>query len=320
MFSFSQADRPQFGGIGVMVEPPMVEVAFEPARDFELFGEHVERIRQFVMALASNWHGSELPNCKMTISAPPDHTGLGVGTQLGLSVAAGLRQFWQLPEIAVAELATSVGRGLRSSVGTYGFEHGGLIVDGGKRQHTAASTDAANGDVSVQPNSPLGVLAHRVDVPREWRFVLVSSRRAPRGLAGTREMEAFAQLPSVPRNVSDELWNIANAEMLPAIERNECDAFGDAVYRFNVLAGECFATVQGGPFASTDVAMLVHSIRDFGVPGVGQSSWGPTVFAVTASDDAAKSLVDWLRGQPACRDADISIALPNNSGAHINTL
>ena len=36
-------------------------------------------------------------------------------------------------------------------------------------------------------------------------------------------------------------------------------------------------------------------IREFGVPGAGQSSWGPTVFAVTANDEEARRLIEWVR-------------------------
>ena len=75
--------------------------------------------------------------------------------------------------------------------------------------------------------------------------------------------------------------------MLPAIERADCSAFGDALYEFGRLAGECFAAAQGGPFANAFNERLVEAIRGYGVAGVGQSSWGPTVFAVVANETEA---------------------------------
>src|SRR5205814_1246641 len=108
-------------------------------------------------------------------------------------------------------------------------------------------------------------------------------------------------------------------EILPAVEHGDCAAFGDAIYRFGRLAGECFAPVQGGPFASADIGRLVESIREFGVLGAGQSSWGPTVFAITASDAEGERLVDWIRCRNDGSEYEIVVARPNNCGATIQS-
>jgi beta-RFAP synthase len=224
---------------------------------------------------------------------------LGVGTQLGLAVAAGLRRFLQLPEAPVESLAASVGRGRRSAVGTYGFEYGGLIVDAGKRY-----------------DAQFGQLFKRLELPAQWRFVLVRHLDI-QGLAGTPEAEAFAALPPVPESVTRELWQIVTEQMIPAVESDHCADFGESVYKFGRLAGECFASVQGGPFASPMIAHQVNAIRRFGVAGVGQSSWGPTVFAVLPTETDARQLVQRLRAESGIRECEITIAAPNNSGARI---
>ncbi len=296
MFSFGCEDRPQFGGVGVMVEPPSVCVSIQPADRFSVRGDHAGRARQFVELAASTWQLPSLPNCRVEIRSPGDHTGLGVGTQLGLAIAAGLRRFLQLPELPVALLARAVGRGQRSAVGTYGFQLGGMIVDAGKHEE-----------------DQLGTLARRVALPAAWRFVLVRST-VERGLAGDREKDAFAKLPPVPDDVTRELWRITNEQMAPAVARADCAEFGEAVYQFGRLAGECFATEQGGPFASLLIERLVTSIRDQGVPGVGQSSWGPTVFAITENNTAANELANWIRGNAKCRECYVTIARPKNTG------
>jgi beta-RFAP synthase len=302
MFSFGDASRPQFGGVGMMIDPPAVEVSVAPAAEFTVHGDHPARVRRFADAAAAHWQLTGLPCCQVTVTAPPDHVGLGVGTQLGLAVATGLRRFLDMPEISMEELARSVGRGVRSAVGTHGFAHGGFIVDGGKRA----------GD-------SLGNIVRHASVPAEWRIVLVRGAGSGRGLAGDREADAFAKLPRVPADVTDELWQTVNDRMLPALEQSDCEEFGNAVYSFGRLAGKCFAPVQGGPFASPDIATLVESIRDHGVPGVGQSSWGPTVFAITADDAAARSLAEWLRRHLATSLAEVVISQPNNLGAQDST-
>jgi beta-RFAP synthase len=205
----------------------------------------------------------------------------------------------QLPELSSADLARSTGRGLRSAVGTYGFRHGGLIVDAGK-----------------EAGETLGKLSIRVSLPDSWRFVLVCPRDE-QGLSGSSEAVAFDRLPPVPDEITRRLWSITNEQTLPAAERGDCNAFGEAVYQFGRLAGECFSAVQGGPFASEEVELIVESIRKFGVRGVGQSSWGPTVFAVVPSEDEARQLVECLEMQCGDDRFEVVVARVNNRGARI---
>lgn len=297
MFSFGQPNRAQFGGVGAMIEPPNIEVEILPANCFAVQGSLADRTRRVVELLADRWKLASLPACDISVRSPRDHTGLGVGTQLNLAVAAGLRRFLNLADISVEEMSAAVGRGARSAVGTHGFQMGGLIVDAGK-----------------EPGQSLGKLAARVALPDAWRFVLFCQTNE-RGLAGLSEAAAFRQLRPVADEVTRKLWAIASDEILPAVERNDCRMFGDAVYRFGRLAGECFAAIQSGPFATREIQELVDSIREFGVAGVGQSSWGPTVFAVTADEVEAGRLIDWVRERTTGIEYGTVIARPNNCGA-----
>ena len=301
MFGFGRADRPQFGGVGVMVEPPVIEVTIRPAAAFHVFGDLAERARRFATLATRAWSQQDMPACAIHVRSPDNHVGLGVGTQLALSVAAGLRHFLQLPDAPVEELAASVGRAQRSAVGTYGFRYGGLIVDAGLFPGATARGLA-------------GRLAQRVALPDEWCFVLVCPADR-RGLAGDSEADAFARLPPVPGEVTDELLRITHDEILPAVGRGDCCAFGEAVFRYGRLAAECFAAVQGGPFANSNIERLVGSVRNHGVTGVGQSSWGPTVFALCESESEAKELAERLRRYEGAENSTITIARPNNRGA-----
>jgi beta-ribofuranosylaminobenzene 5'-phosphate synthase len=300
MFSFGHDDRLQFGGVGVMIEPPAIEVTITPSPRFTVRGVLPERIVKFVRTLIEQWQLGAEPACEIDVQAPCNHTGLGVGTQLALAVGAGLQHYLGRPPVSIPELAIMLKRGARSSIGTIGFEHGGLIFDGG---HHAG-----------EQLSPF----MRQDLSIDWRFVLIC-RRGHQGLTGDLEASAFASLPPVPESVTAELVRIAYREIALAAAWKDCAAFGDAVYRFGRLAGECFAPAQGGPYASADIEELVEAIRDHGVPGVGQSSWGPTVFAVAADEKQAQSLAQWITERFAAKNYDITIAAPNNTGAQLST-
>src|SRR5262249_44809242 len=145
-------------------------------------------------------------------------------------VAGGLNAFCGLPSQTPQELALSVGRGLRSAVGTYGFVFGGLIVEQGK--------------LSCEPISPLDC---RIDLPEEWRFVLIRPRGLV-GLAGEKEGEAFGSLPAVPQAVTEELIALVRDRLVPAAATADFAQFAESLYSYGRLSGECFAARQGGPF------------------------------------------------------------------------
>jgi predicted sugar kinase len=156
----------------------------------------------------------------------------------------------------------------------------------------------------------------RVAIPAEWRIVLTAPPRR-RGLSGSSEHAAFDRLPSVPAEVTTRLEALAEDQILPAARTRDLDAFGEAVYQYGRLSGGCFASVQGGPYASAEIAACVTAIRASGVRGVGQSSWGPTVFALTANELAASELALALRQDACWRDYEIAITAPDNRGAVI---
>jgi predicted sugar kinase len=133
-----------------------------------------------------------------------------------------------------------------------------------------------------------------VALPEQWRIVLVGSPEQG-GLSGKLESEAFRALPPVSPSTTQRLEQLAVEQILAAAERGDVHNFGEAVYEYGRLSGECFAPVQGGPFASKSIARCVQIIRDLEVAGVGQSSWGPTVFAVIENVQHAESLVQSLK-------------------------
>ncbi len=132
LLSFGHSSRRQFGGVGVMVDGPAVRLSVTAAERFETTGPLADRARQFACCWAEHAGFPAGPSsalaCRIEIqSAAPEHSGLGIGTQLALSVAAALTAWFDRAPLPPAELAQSVGRGQRSAVGTYGFATGGLI-------------------------------------------------------------------------------------------------------------------------------------------------------------------------------------------------
>jgi predicted sugar kinase len=69
-------------------------------------------------------------------------------------------------------------------------------------------------------------------------------------------------------------------DLLAALAAVDFPRFAAALGEYNRLAGRWFAPVQGGVFSTPTIAEAVGLLQE--IAGVaGQSSWGPTVFAVS---------------------------------------
>ncbi|MEX2169221.1 MAG: hypothetical protein WD851_07915 [Pirellulales bacterium] len=285
----------QFGGVGVMIEPPSLQLRASAAPAFSAHGPLAERATAIVKRLVRHWQLNALPACRLeVVSASSEHAGLGTGTALALATASALAQFLRRGEASLEELALATGRGLRSAIGAHGFNNGGLIYEDGK----------AAGDV-------LGRLQARVTLPSEWRFVLVRTGGPP-GLGGDDERRAFELVPTTPLKTSAELRRLAADVIVPAARAKDFQVFASAVADYNHLAGSCFASVQQGDYASAEIADLVGALRNRSVAGVGQSSWGPTVFAIVPDEAAAHELKDSLARERGYETDRVSIASATN--------
>lgn len=290
-----------FGGAGMMVDRPGFRLRAVPAGEWSAEGPLAGRALSFARRFVEGV-GDVGPQRLVVEAAPPEHAGLGVGTQLGMAVARALASVAGCGNLGAADLARLVGRGLRSGLGVHGFDGGGFLVESGQKT----------------PGT-LSPLVARAAVPENWRVVLT----LPPGAAawhGAREQDAFGRLAVSRPNPGavERLCRLVLLGMLPALAEADLDAFGEAVHEYNARAGEAFAAAQGGTYASAAVAELVAFGRHQGVRGVGQSSWGPTVFAVVASQEEAETLAGEVRRQFDLEGKAVVIAAPLNHGATLS--
>lgn len=286
--SFGQPTARQYGGAGVMVARPRLRLRISQAARFEAAGPAANRVSDVVDRMRRVFLLREPPACRVEVlEMPPEHAGLGTGTQLALAVVEAINTFRGGQRLTPFELAALGGRGLRSAIGTYGFVQGGLLAEPGKFDHEV-----------------LAPLQFRVELPEAWRFVLVEPASLA-GLWGDEERQAFAELPPVTRSTTAALLTEISDEMIPAARAGEFERFSESVYRYGYQAGMLFAARQGGAFASPRIAELVAAMREAGVRGVGQSSWGLTVFAILQSQAAADDFAQQFRTRLAPQDVVI---------------
>jgi beta-ribofuranosylaminobenzene 5'-phosphate synthase len=295
-----------FGGVGLMIQEPSLELHLHPAGEWSAQGPQAERAlqmaRQFADTMSREGVVSGSPCRFEIVNAPPEHIGLGTGTQLGMAAAHGLAHLWKL-SANLPTLASAVGRGQRSALGAHGFVQGGFLVEAGK---TASEI--------------LSPLVARLEVPPAWRVVLVIPV-CRKGLHGLQEKQAFEALVGQSDwTGTDSLCRLVLLGLLPALQVGDYDLFGEALYDFNQRAGMAFASVQGGIYASEETAAIVAFLRNQGVKGTGQSSWGPTVFAIVPDADRAEDLVRRLKQNFGAKLADLILTQPNNQGARIEEI
>lgn len=280
----------------MVINQPAIVLDVSRSERTSAIGPLSGRVEAFVSAWSQHT-GQPMEVACQIVHAPDEHVGLGVGTQLGLSVALALDTLGNRLQVSLEERARSVRRGLRSAIGTYGFDQGGLIVEDGK-----------------SPDETLGKLHERVSLPSAWRLLLVRLRGV-RGLAGDAEKSAFSRAetaPAVQRRLRNELFE----GLLPAAQEGDFSGFSESVYRYGTAAGECFAEAQEGPFLSREIAELVQFCRNSGVAGVGQSSWGPTVYSWFRDEASAIDFERKLHSQPNF-DADTLVTSVCDSGAKL---
>jgi beta-ribofuranosylaminobenzene 5'-phosphate synthase len=307
MLSFGQPDARQFGGAGAMIGNPCLRITISDGDRFQIVGPLGERVERCVIHLSrhATWwpptyrDASRPPLCLAVQSAPPQHVGLGSGTQLSMALAMGLATWFDAPPQTAASLAQAAGRGKRSAVGVHGAFGGGLVVESGKLR-----------DEEISP------LISRVALPDGWRFVVIVPKACV-GLSGEAEQSAFDRLPPVAPETTAALCRELVCEILPAAQAGDFDRFGEAVFRYGRLAGECFAAEQGGVYASPTVERLVELCRKLGVRGVGQSSWGPAVFALCRDQYQAEKLLEGLSAARALAESQAFISAPDHHGARV---
>ena len=268
----------RFGGIGAAAPSPTLLLSASPASALEIAGEDADRAADFADRFLAH-HGLK-DGARLTVHrALPPHVGLGSGTQLALAVARALAEIHGVNTDAPG-LARAVGRAQRSAIGTFTFAGGGLVLEGGRYPETGR----------VSP------LLARLPFPPAWRCIVAVPHASP-GVSGHAEAAAFAQLPPAPEREVERVAHLVLMALLPAVADGDLARFGPALTEIQSITGRWFAPAQGGTFTPGPSEELVRCMAEWGASGVGQSSWGPTVYGIVEGEDVGARLADRVRSR-----------------------
>ncbi|MEE9332323.1 MAG: beta-ribofuranosylaminobenzene 5'-phosphate synthase family protein [Methylophilaceae bacterium] len=268
-----QAGR-RFGSLGLGLDAPdtLIELALGKRIFNAAEANYVLKSKQALLAYA---------NIKQEVSIHvhreiPRHFGLGSGTQMALAVGAGISQLFDL-NLTLDEIANITGRGNRSGIGIGTFSTGGLVIDGGR---------------SAKTITPPIIAQH--SFPSDWRVLLIFDQGYV-GIHGEEELKAFAHLEDADLQLTQQVCHQVMMQALPAIKEQDLHTFGEAVALLQAYTGDYFSPVQGGRFTSQLVAQVLNFLTEDGVLCVGQSSWGPTGFAIFESEKVAEQYLTRLQ-------------------------
>lgn len=300
----------RFGSMGLVIDGFETELELRHAERDALLADtpdaqaELERAARHLATLRER-SGRREPLALRLRRVLPAHAGFGSGTQLALAVGRAFACVHGL-DIATATLAQWLGRGQRSGIGIAGFDSGGLLLDGGPGR-----------DGRPAP------LLSRIELPDDWRVIVVLDARA-RGLSGDEERAAIATLAPLPQAASADISHQLLMRVLPGAAGDDFAAFAAGLNRVQQLLGDHFAPAQNGSaWTSAAVARLMRCWGESGreAAALGQSSWGPTGFAIVPSQRAAEALIASARAAGAIDAAlALRIVAARNHGAQITSL
>jgi beta-ribofuranosylaminobenzene 5'-phosphate synthase len=258
-----------FGGLGAMIHEPGVIVSGERSEGWTVAGCEIQRASEILLRLQSQV--PELNPVAVDVEyVAPAHQGWGTGTQLALAIADLCHRVNGIT-INQYQAALITGRGLRSGIGVTGYQQTGFFLDHGKR---------------LNDDSALSRVEH-IPLPDTWRIVLVEPAEGE-GLHAAAERRAFGKITSVAIDKVMQLQRLA-LEMAELLQINPDFArFAAHLTNYNALAGELFHEVQGGCYSTPVNAERIRIMQAHGAEGVGQSSWGPGLFAFFANQGDAE--------------------------------
>ncbi|MBW2094268.1 MAG: hypothetical protein JRI80_05220 [Deltaproteobacteria bacterium] len=299
-----------YGSIGVALSKPRTEIAVKTNSHLIIQNVSKDRKRKvfnFVKAF-SKYHGID-PNVTIRVNKSiPEHKGLGSGTQLALSISTALAHIYGI-KTDTHDLSVIMGRGMRSSIGIWGFEHGGLIVDSGKMRLKDGSFDA---------RPPKAVA--RYDFPDEWKFVIVVPEEK-HGLSGEQEKTAIGFVHPSKKKISEEICRLVMMKFLPSLIEKDIEEFGSALSEIDRRTGLFFSPVQGGIYCEKGSYKIIDHLFVSGAYGAGQSSWGPALYGLTLkseSDDVANCMTEFLERNKI--KGNVFISSGHNRGAEVEIL
>ncbi|MEZ6136883.1 MAG: hypothetical protein R3C53_18465 [Pirellulaceae bacterium] len=342
LMELAEGQAQRFGGLGLMLDRPGWRLRFSIPSGSTPAGLHGKSLQYSTTAEELYQRFARVLGASSGISVElvqslPLHSGLGAGTQFAAALAAGAQLIgnikrddvrWEplngwspidaVLNVDATELASLAKRGLRSAVGLQGFLKGGLILDEGYDPDSAATRSRQ-------------VKTRCARFPEPWRTVLVIPHASASSgnrddlirVSGEQEAQLLNRIARQPNphretmfHIADEIVGRLTAAPQASLGTDLLDQFSTVMSlleQYLRLAGELFREEQGGIFNGSELTAAAAAAEKAGLRGVGQSSWGPTIFGFAPDAATAERIACYLSELPA--QYQVLVANQASSGA-----
>ena len=309
LWEISESAPHCFGGIGLMIEhsPVILYAGIASSAQFSSVDIDADDYwRPRIQSIIDRWlkFNDELSlSFIRVLESPAAHRGLGSGTQMACAVAtlllldphalSLLPRSLNEPHVPIWTLLSKPGklthdctaadcmpeiakigqRGNRSNIGLHGFLEGGFIIDQGVRP-------GATGEDSPPRTTS------RLAFP-QWPVIVIHDVSA-QGDSGQSEKEMFDRCSHTPNPHREEMISLVETEIARTVANEDWTRFDLAIGEYGRLAGKIFAPAQGGVYRTDRIAHTIETVKQLGISGATQSSWGPTVVAIAKDIEQAE--------------------------------
>jgi len=297
--NWNQEMDPSIGSFGMALNDFVTQVTAEKSRKLVVEGPQKDLAKRLIKRLLIKNNFST--SVKVIIEkAIPNHAGLGSGTQLALALGYAVYSLFN-QKIKMVDIARLLERGKRSGIGIGAFRYGGVLVDNGKLSQESRFDRVPK-------------IIARIPFPKNWRIILILDRSI-KGIHGKKEKIVFKKLPSYPRKISRKFYKILITKALPSLTKKNIENFGRAITAIQEIIGDHFSQFQGGSYSSHKVKKAVKWLKQMGVSGYGQSSWGPTGFVFVSNEKKALRIMQRAKKEWDCeKDLNFVLCRGRNHG------
>jgi beta-RFAP synthase len=299
-----------YGGSGVGIKEPYCKMKFKKSDKIIVKGEKSKEVKNTLEKLINNLREKALLNENLGVIVEvenilPFHTGLGSGTQIGLTLAEGINNLYNLnlDKFKIAELVDR--KHSRSAIGFGVFYYGGFITDGGR------TTEEKENDNYLPP------ILFKESIPEDWYFIIIIPSLAKEKMAGKKEIETFKKIEKMDIKISAENSHHLLLGMLPALKEKDIIKFSKHLNIIEDNVADYFSEIQSGKYTSSYAQEIIDFLESNQVLGRGQSSWGPSLYALFQNKEKAKRIKDDILIKFKTKIDRIYITSAANTGAEI---
>lgn len=299
-----------YGGSGVGIKEPYCKMKFKKSNKIIVKGKKSKEVKKTLEKLVVILREKNLLNKNNGVLVEvenilPFHSGLGSGTQIGLTLAEGINNLYNLnlDKFKIAELVDR--KHSRSAIGFGVFYFGGFIADGGR------ITEEKENDNYLPP------ILFKEKIPEDWYFIIIIPSLDKEKMAGKKEIKTFKELEKMNIETSAENCHHLLLGMLPALKEKNLKTFSYHLNRIEDNVGDYFSEIQSGKYTSKYAQEIIAFLEANDVLGRGQSSWGPSLYALFANKKRAKKIKDDILTKFKTKINKIYITSAANKGAEI---